>query len=355
MKSIVVSLTCLSVAAIGGCSFTPQEQAEGDFRYTEAALHDGLEPAPGLSLPETRSHYRIPEVPANTPVGKSVNIKSPIQVWPTAAGSRVEETQAEVKVYFDELEGMANLSEFVWGSALAELSARQIPVTSEQPQQRLETGWVVEEREVGEDDLLLRTERRFELVMETPDHGRTTALSVDMIEKQESGPGKGFSEGLVADRNAEARLLNSIINEVAVRQNTNQGMVATDDSIDVTAGFNDEGYPALTLDTSFQNSWGLMGAVLPELGFAIDDLNQSTGRYYTTYEKGKSGLSKLAFWRDSAEGKLDIPEGDYEIQVTGNRELTTITFYFDGEPLSAAELNRIYGPVAAEIRRQSEG
>ncbi|MDX1705711.1 outer membrane protein assembly factor BamC [Pseudidiomarina sp.] len=354
MKSFVVSLTCLSVAVIGGCSFTPQEQAEGDFSYTKTSLHDGLKPAPGLKVPEASTFYQVPPVPANKPVGKSVNIKSPTLVWATAAGSRVEETQDEVKVYFDEIEGMSNLAEFVWTGMLAELSARQIEVASEQPQQRLETGWVVHEREVGEEELRVRSERRFEFIMATPDHGRTTSLTVNMIDKQQSGPGQDFNPGLVADRNAETRLLNGVINEIAIRQNNMQGIVATGTDIDVTAGFNDDGYPALTLDTSFQNSWGLMGAVLPELGFTIDDLNQSAGNYYTTYEKGKRGLSKLAFWRDSVEGKLDIPEGEYEINVNGDRNLTTITFFFDGQPLSAAQLNRIYGPVAAEIRRQNE-
>lgn len=351
MKVSVVAISSLTMLLVAGCSFTPREQASGGFDYVDTQVQPPLQTAPGLSLPTPRDVYNVPTVADQRDVGADVNILAPVLVWPTAAGSRVEEADAQVRVHFDELEGMSNLPDFIWTTMTARLQADGVAIQAQQPQQRLETGWIQHRKTIGEDELELVTERRFAIDFESPAHGRTVAVQVQLLEKKESGAGAGLRPGLVDDRNQAALLLNNLINEVAVQLIATQQQ-SSPDNYTVTAGFDGNGYAALLVDTSFINTWTMMGLVLPELGFTVDDLNQSTGRYYTTYSSETSALSKLAFWRDNPS--LALASGSYEIQVSGDQDTTSITFYRDGSALSAAEVNALYAPIAAEFRRQLE-
>jgi len=351
MKVSAVTLSSLAMLFVVGCSSTLGEQATGSFDYVDSQVQQPLQPAPGLALPMARDQYNVPTVDGHKDIGKNVNIQAPIMVWPTAAGSRVEEADGKIRVHFDELEGMSALPDFIWNTMNARLQTDGVAVQAQQPQQRLETGWVRHVKAIGEDELELVTERRFAIEFETPSHGRTVAVEVQVIDKKESGAGAGVQTGLLDDRNQSALLLNNLINEVAI-QLVAEKQQSSADLYTVTAGFDANGYAALLVDTSFINTWTMVGMVLPELGFKIDDLNQSTGRYYINYDGDTSTLSKLAFWRSNPS--LALTSGAYEVQVTGDQSNTTITFYRNDTPLSAAEVNALYAPIAAEFRRQLE-
>ncbi|CAI8152236.1 MAG: Outer membrane protein assembly factor BamC [Pseudidiomarina mangrovi] len=351
MKVSAVTLTSLVVVLMSGCSFTPKEQASGSFDYVAAQAQQPITPAPDLTLPATRDTYAIPPVDGQRDIGANVNIMAPVLVWPTAAGSRVEEADAQVRVHFDELEGTSDLPALIWAASLERLQADGIAVQTQQVQQRIETGWVTAQKTIGDEELEVITERRFAIEFEVPAHGRTVAVAVNLLEKKESGAGADLRPGLVDDRNQAALLLNSLINEVAVRLVSTQKQISPD-TYTVSAGFDGNGYAALLVDTSFINTWTMVGLVLPELGFTVDDLNQSTGRYYVSYNSEESVLGSLAFWRDNPS--LALTSGDYEILVTGDQTATSITFYRAGQPLPAAEVNALYAPFAAEFRRQLE-
>lgn len=352
MKVSAVTLSSLAMLFVAGCSFTPGEQATGSFDYVDTQVQPPLQPAPGLGLPLARDQYNVPSVDGRKDIGKNVNIQAPTLVWPTAAGSRVEEADGKIRVHFDELEGMTALPDFIWNTMNSRLQADGVSVQAQQPPQRLETGWIRQVSTIGEDDLELITERRFAIDFESPSHARTVAVEIQVIDRKESGAGAGIRTGVVDDRNQATLLLNNLINEVAIQLVSDKQQQNTADAYTVSAGFDANGYAALLVDTSFINTWTMVGIVLPELGFKIDDLNQSTGRYYTSYSSETSALSKLAFWRSNPS--LALASGAYEVQITGDQSNTTITFYRNDMPLSAAEVNALYAPIAAEFRRQLE-
>ncbi|MDT7524717.1 outer membrane protein assembly factor BamC [Pseudidiomarina sp. GXY010] len=354
MKLKLIALACCSAAMAAGCSYTPAGQAQGSFEYTDVQQRPELQAADGLNKPVSTNRYEIPPVPASEPVGTEVDINAPVVVWPLADGSRVEETEQLPRIYFDELEGMTNISDYVWNSALQGLQARNIGVAAIQDKQVISTDWLTTQYQIGENETPLQVQRRFNLIMESAPHGRTASLLVEVAERQDKGPTIGEVLASKQDRDAAAGLLNQVVSEIAIMQYQGVGSLTEDGTLAIDAGFDDEGSPAMVLGASFNFSWTLMASVVEELGFEIDDLNQSTGRYYLDYDKDKSGASSLAFWRSSKEGKLDIANGSYELKVTGDRRRTTLTFFTNGEAFSAAELNRIFAPVAAEIKRQSE-
>ncbi|MDN7124102.1 outer membrane protein assembly factor BamC [Pseudidiomarina sp. 1APP75-32.1] len=344
----ILSITSLALAA---CSFTPREHAEGSFDYTKKELVEPLQPAPGKQVPQSTNRYNVPETEVDGAVGKNINIIAPVLVRATAAGSRPSQAVGITAVDFSELEGMDDLPSFTWQEVKDTLQRKNIAIEEEVDEQRLKTGWDAERLEVGEDELEVVIERRYEVLLDVPDHRRLVTLEVNMIDKRESGPGRGVLPSGVADTNAEARLLNSMINEIAVRQ---QGIFKAAEEaavVNVEPTFNDKGYPAYKIDIGFDAAWPLMADVIENLGFEIEDLDQSQGMYYTNYLRD-TGLS-LFFWNSRNEGKLDLPDGDYQINVKGDGDETVITILRDEQPLTAADIDRLYGPVAAEIRQRS--
>src|SRR5690606_6502574 len=139
---------------------------------------------------------------------------------------------------------------------------------------------------------------------------------------------------------------------IAITQAKGVASVTDDGSVLIEAGFDEDGYAAVIVGASFNFTWALMEDVLPELGFNIDDYNQQTGRYYVEYDAESTG-NGLAFWRDSNRGELTLASGDYEIKVTGDRQRTSITLFVNGEAISPSQVNDIFAPFAAEIRKQS--
>lgn len=351
MKVSSIAMICLSSLAVTACSFTPREQAEGSFDYTNTSQSQPLKPAPGKQLPQRSSRYQIPEVATSGEVGRSLNVVPPVLVRGTAAGSRASEDPLLTAVDFSELDGMDDLPNFTWEGIKAALARENIAIVAETPQQSLTTGWQRQQLEVGEDELAATVERQFRVTMQVPDHRRTATVIVDMTDKKVSGPGANMVPGGVSDANAEANLLNTMINEIAVRQ---QGVFEAAEAaatVTVQPTFNDAGFPAYQLDIGFDVAWPLMADVLEGLGFDIDDLNQSAGMYYLEYMRDP-GFS-LAFWNDKREGKLDLADGSYQLNVKGDDSSTTLTFYRGETPLTAADIDRLYGPIAAEIRQRS--
>ena len=114
MKVSSIAMICLSSLAVSACSFTPREQAEGGFDYTNTQSVQALEPAPGKQLPERSRRYEIPPVDGTGAVGANMNVLPPVLVRGTAAGSRASENVDVTAVDFSELDGMEDLPNFTW-------------------------------------------------------------------------------------------------------------------------------------------------------------------------------------------------------------------------------------------------
>jgi outer membrane protein assembly factor BamC len=73
----------------------------------------------------------------------------------------------------------------------------------------------------------------------------------------------------------------------------------------------------LHLDDSFDRAWRRVGLALDRIGFTVEDRDRSKGLYYVRYvdpdaeaRKKRSGLGRLAFWRDD-----EVPQ-DAQFQIS---------------------------------------
>lgn len=354
MKANLFVLAGVAAVLVSACGFTPKEQAMGDFDYLDVKNDAQLKPAPGKQLPPSSRRYEIPQAAHNTPLGANVVVLAPKLVWPVADGSRVEEDETQTRIYFDELDGMNDVENYVWQGLLQGAATRGWTIAEQQDKQRLVIDWLSESFEYGEDDTEVVIQRQFEINLDTAEHGRTTALLSKVLERNVSSNGVQVDDVYLThrDEDAAAQVLNTLVSEIAITQARGVASVTDDGAVNIQAGFDEDGFAAIIVSASFNFTWAIMNEVLTELGFDVDDYNQQTGRYYASYDADNSG-SSLAFWRDNDGAKVALPSGDYEIKVTGNRQRTSITLFRAGEAISPEQVNDIFAPFAAEIRNQS--
>jgi|GEM_PF-2336405 uncharacterized lipoprotein len=354
MKANLFVLAGVAAVLVNACGFTPKEQAAGNFDYLEVKNDVQLQPAPGKQLPPVNKRYEVPQPTHNTPLGENVVVLAPKLVWPVANGSRVDEDETKTRVYFDELDGMNDVENFVWQGLLQGIETRGWNIVEQQEKQRLVIGWLPEEFEYGEDDTDVEIQRQFEITMNTAEHGRTTALLSTVLQREVNSGSEAIDELYLThrDNDAAAQVLNTLVSEIAITQAKGVASVTDDGSVNIQAGFDEDGYASIIVSASFNFTWGVMKDVLNELGFEVDDYNQQTGRYYASYDAESTGNS-FAFWRESNGARVALPSGDYEIKVTGDRQKTSVTLFRDGQAISPAQVSDIFAPFAAEIRNQS--
>lgn len=366
MKLNVVAVSLLTLTAVAACGTTNRGQAEGSFAYVDSKLIEPLEPAEGLQLPAEQRQYQIPSIAGNSAaVGTEVNLLAPVQVRPIAAGARIEDASNETRAFFDDVEEIDDLSGTVWTALLNTVERKQIPVAQQQEEQLLVTDWYTERAEVEaadsafwafwrDDTDVLETKKKFRITQETASHGRTTSLLVELegFERYRNGSTLNESSPLV-ERNAEAEFMNEVmaslyyIQDEVYRSIVNEGLQAE-------LGFDQEGNPAYLLPTDFELAWTLTANTFEALGFTIEDLNKTNGRYYLNYTAGGGLMSSLAFWRDKKAVDVGLENGDYEVALIENDGRVALTIKHDEEMLDPARMSAFFDLFAAEFTQQSK-
>lgn len=367
MRFSEVGITLLAVSVLAACSSAQREQPEGNFDYLETSTIQPLTAPANLFVPKSQTVYSIPNqdaIASDGVTGAQVNVTAPIQVRAVAAGSRVEEGENVTRVYFDEVEDFDELAPSVWRGITKTVEKLDTEAVNQSEGEFLETGWLTTETTIekdeqpfwnllADDEAVLETRQKFMITQDTAPHGRTSSVTVELTEITQTFDGETIDETpLLARRNSEATMLNSIISEVLLEQQQT-ARVRKEEGIDVELGFNSDGDAAFIVDTDFETAWTLTAATFEELGFVVDDLNKTDGRYYLEYEADGGMFSGLAFWRSGNAGSVDLAEGEYEVVVIEQEDQVSVTLEQDGEALSPAEADTVFPAFADEFNRQS--
>ena len=104
----------LVAIAISGCSNTNKKQAIGDFEYAEKQEAKNLTIPQGMKAPKRYDDYAISnDINHQGPVGENVDVRAPSLVLPVAASTRVESTNSEAKIWFDQALDDVELKSFL--------------------------------------------------------------------------------------------------------------------------------------------------------------------------------------------------------------------------------------------------
>ncbi|CUS49231.1 MAG: beta barrel protein translocation lipoprotein component BamC [Idiomarinaceae bacterium HL-53] len=349
------------------CSSAQYDKPDGTFDYVNIPERDQLETPEGLELQTDTAIYAVPLLPTaadDAVIGDDVSIRPPRQLLAVAPGSRVEESSRESVIYLDTVDGIANLSNSVWEHMIDVVD--RLGVSYERDR---ETNTIITERftilqyersrpglanVLNRDKIVTESEQAFELTFTVAGHGRSGALTAKAIEPTWIVDGQTQSVPMNFERMLERDLLNDVSLELERSYQTNRA-VFSDRNIDIQTGVSTNDEPAFVMNTDFSNAWVLFPEMLEALGFDIEDLNQSEGIYYTTYNpfSERSWFSRLAFWKGDEMGPLGLEEGsEVRFLLDDRDEQVYVIPKIEDEALSAEQLQAWYPFVVEAFRAE---
>ncbi|HAS6359488.1 TPA: outer membrane protein assembly factor BamC [Vibrio vulnificus] len=331
-------LSSLAVFVLSACSgsATQRRQAKDDFAYLETPPLEQWQ-LPEGATPQFYPNYNIPQGEFTGGIGKQVDIRPPQQILELIPGARYERSQGEVTLWLIKQEE----ADEVWQTVKDMLAERQIPIDM-QSDTHIETGWVTwrsedEEMEIGSRYAIDRFEanNRHGFKINLVDWREGTELKpVTLTNKERYNV---FMTNLVTSQYDQVKRDEA--------QRRAQELVK---QIPITMGTDRSGFPVIIARTPYNVLWQRLPTILPQMGFTIDERNQSQGTI-----KAKYASPDDEFWNEIGVKPMELKSGTYTFLFgdLGNRTSINVTDS-SGKPVEEAFLKSMAPVLAAVVKKE---
>ncbi|HDY7639827.1 TPA: outer membrane protein assembly factor BamC [Vibrio vulnificus] len=331
-------LSSLAVFVLSACSgsATQRRQAKDDFAYLETPPLEQWQ-LPEGATPQFYPNYNIPQGEFTGGIGKQVDIRPPQQILELIPGARYERNQGEVTLWLIKQEE----ADEVWQTVKDMLAERQIPIDM-QSDTHIETGWVTwrsedEEMEIGSRYAIDRFEANNR-------HG----FKINLIEWREGTELKPVT--LTNKERYNVFMTNLVTSQYdqVKRDETQRRAQELVKQIPITMGTDRSGFPVIIARTPYNVLWQRLPTILPQMGFTIDERNQSQGTI-----KAKYASPDDEFWNEIGVKPMDLKSGTYTFLFgdLGNRTSINVTDS-SGKPVEEAFLKSIAPVLAAVVKKE---
>ncbi|ENV3666581.1 outer membrane protein assembly factor BamC [Vibrio vulnificus] len=331
-------LSSLAVFVLSACSgsATQRRQAKDDFAYLETPPLEQWQ-LPEGATPQFYPNYNIPQGEFTGGIGKQVDIRPPQQILELIPGARYERNQGEVTLWLIKQEE----ADEVWQTVKDMLAERQIPIDM-QSDTHIETGWVTwrsedEEMEIGSRYAIDRFEANNR-------HG----FKINLIEWRE---GTELKPVTVTNKERYNVFMTNLVTsqyDQVKRDEAQRRAQELVKQIPITMGTDRSGFPVIIARTPYNVLWQRLPTILPQMGFTIDERNQSQGTI-----KAKYASPDDEFWNEIGVKLMDLKSGTYTFLFgdLGNRTSINVTDS-SGKPVEEAFLKSMAPVLAAVVKKE---
>ncbi|EKD7163002.1 outer membrane protein assembly factor BamC [Vibrio vulnificus] len=331
-------LSSLAVFVLSACSgsATQRRQAKDDFAYLETPPLEQWQ-LPEGATPQFYPNYNIPQGEFTGGIGKQVDIRPPQQILELIPGARYERNQGEVTLWLIKQEE----ADEVWQTVKDMLAERQIPIDM-QSDTHIETGWVTwrsedEEMEIGSRYAIDRFEANNR-------HG----FKINLIEWRE---GTELKPVTVTNKERYNVFMTNLVTsqyDQVKRDEAQRRAQELVKQIPITMGTDRSGFPVIIARTPYNVLWQRLPTILPQMGFTIDERNQSQGTI-----KAKYASPDDEFWNEIGVKPMDLKSGTYTFLFgdLGNRTSINVTDS-SGKPVEEAFLKSMAPVLAAVVKKE---
>ncbi|EHU9454328.1 TPA: outer membrane protein assembly factor BamC [Vibrio vulnificus] len=331
-------LSSLAVFVLSACSgsATQRRQAKDDFAYLETPPLEQWQ-LPEGATPQFYPNYNIPQGEFAGGIGKQVDIRPPQQILELIPGARYERSQGEVTLWLIKQEE----ADEVWQTVKDMLAERQIPIDM-QSDTHIETGWVTwrsedEEMEIGSRYAIDRFEANNR-------HG----FKINLIEWRE---GTELKPVTVTNKERYNVFMTNLVTsqyDQVKRDEAQRRAQELVKQIPITMGTDRSGFPVIIARTPYNVLWQRLPTILPQMGFTIDERNQSQGTI-----KAKYASPDDEFWNEIGVKPMDLKSGTYTFLFgdLGNRTSINVTDS-SGKPVEEAFLKSMAPVLAAVVKKE---
>ncbi|ADV85819.1 TPA: outer membrane protein assembly factor BamC [Vibrio vulnificus] len=331
-------LSSLAVFVLSACSgsATQRRQAKDDFAYLETPPLEQWQ-LPEGATPQFYPNYNIPQGEFTGGIGKQVDIRPPQQILELIPGARYERSQGEVTLWLIKQEE----ADEVWQTVKDMLAERQIPIDM-QSDTHIETGWVTwrsedEEMEIGSRYAIDRFEANNR-------HG----FKINLIEWRE---GTELKPVTVTNKERYNVFMTNLVTsqyDQVKRDEAQRRAQELVKQIPITMGTDRSGFPVIIARTPYNVLWQRLPTILPQMGFTIDERNQSQGTI-----KAKYASPDDEFWNEIGVKPMEMKSGTYTFLFgdLGNRTSINVTDS-SGKPVEEAFLKSMAPVLAAVVKKE---
>ncbi len=341
------------VAAVTACS-TPIDRRQAndtDQNYQDLTVEPQLVIPAGLNKPTYSKEYDIPAVGSKADVslvGKSLDIRPPLQVLPMAEGTRVEDGTDNIKIVVESIDNDIDLKEELFDVLKDYFASKSISLRSEDYEQgTLETDWIESDQVIESSfwgsDKVYKLKQRYMYHVDVRPHGRSGNLTIDLIEHEESFDGDLQDILLSGEdkRRYTIDRLNDSISYISIERTKALKAKRLKQSlgidVDLIAQAEEQAY--WLADAKFKRTWDRLRIVLPEMGFEIIDMDSNKGLLYINVTDDSGFWSSL--W---SEKELPIEAGSYRLELKDGADDKTEIHLLNAknEPLSNEVVSAVY-------------
>ncbi len=335
--------------AITGCGSVNNKTAIGNFEYAKKQEAQKIVVPDNLDNPkEAKDFFITNDINHEGPIGADVDVRAPSLVLPVASSSRVVPGTKTAKIWFDQVLEDSDLNTFIHEALKEQLASDNVVLRAVGSEGNiLESDWYHSEELSGYwlFESVDNTESlRYRFVFETKPHGRSVAITVELIDymrTDQSGASKTMN--IIDKQRAEMAMLNEIVAQVdykyRLQQRENRLMRANQKF--VTIGENVEAEPAYIAEIDLEMLWSNMPLFFADYGFEITDLNESKKIYFVDFVKPDNSLWAV-IWGDDTP-VIDVDDAKYQFVLADVDGKTSITLYDgNGNVLPVETLERIF-------------
>lgn len=328
-------MSSLAVLVLSACSGSAVErrQAKDDFEYL-----DSPDSIAWTSLPDAKKefypNYEIPAGDFSGPIGRSVDIRPPQQVLELIPGARSEIKDSEVLMWLlreDEVDK-------VWQTVLDMIENNEIKLV-EQNDDSIETDWL---KWVSDDEEnVIESRYRIERFEANNRFGFKTAL----IDWRENGQKMDVSK---TNKERYNIFLTNMITSTYDQKLRYEAQLKADQlvkTIPISMGADRSGLPVIIARAQYSVFWQRMITIMPQIGFTLEERNQSQGLMKATYAEPDD-----EFWQSIGIKPLTFEGKSFEFLFgdLGNRTSVNITDA-TGKPVTEEMLQSLAPVIAAVI------
>jgi outer membrane protein assembly factor BamC len=354
LKSTVITASVITTTLLTACSsIEEREVASGSFEYIKEQPGQKIKIPDDADSPNFNAAYTLPDLGENAPItgiGKKLSVLSPALVLPVVAGSHIEEGSKNATVWFDQVDDSLPLDTAVWNSLIRFLETEGIGVEMfDKDKQQLITDWVVIDESVDNSWYSWsKSERtvgqRFEFTLVKKPHGRTAALSVDLVDYKEQLDSQSTEITQAKDeRRNEVNVLNRVVKnyEFETKVANVKRFRKIREGLEMELGFDSDGEPAFVVDADYDITWPRLLLVLRTLGFDVKDYDKSNGLLFVKYNGAEDGWWSNIWSSDKNE--LDLDTQEYRIKVVAVGKKTSVTLLDDeSKPFPVNKITDLY-------------
>jgi outer membrane protein assembly factor BamC len=339
----------LLTIAVTGCGSVNNKTAMGDFEYAKHKEAQKISIPQGLDTPkESKEFFISNDINHQGPIGEKVDVRAPSLVLPVASSSRVVPGTKNSKIWFDQVLEGSDLKDFITDALKEQLVSDGVALKSISSDEKIfESDWYHNEEVSGFwyfETIDSAESLRFRYILETKPHGRSVALTVELIDymrTDENGASKSMD--LIDKQRAEMAMINEIVAQVdfkyRLKQRENRLMRVKQNFVSV--GENIEAEPAYIVEIDIELLWSNLPLFFADYGFEITDLNETKKIYFVDFVKPDNSLWSV-IWGDEVP-VIDVDDAKYQFVLADLDGKTSVTIYdVDGNVLSAETLERIF-------------